>query len=81
MGLFRFISIDNMVVLPSSLFYDTQEKIAGPLRIIAFCIHTTWKMLILQGNSPLGLQSDFERDEVNDSISLQKPPRKVVWLA
>ena len=32
------------------------------------------EMLILQGNFPLGFQSDFEMDGVNASISLLKAP-------
>lgn len=31
-------------------------------------------MLILRGDFPLGLQFDFEMDEVNGCISLPKPP-------
>lgn len=38
------------------------------------------KMLILLGDFPLGFQFDFVIDEVNDSISLSEPPRKVFWL-
>lgn len=64
----------QFTILPSSPFYDTQKKIASTLKIIVLYIYATWKMLILQGDFPLGLQFDFEMDEVNDSISLLKPP-------
>lgn len=51
-----------------------RKKIASTLKIIVLYIYATWKMWILQGYFPLGLQFDFEIDEVNDSISLLKHP-------
>lgn len=71
-GFFRLISIYHFTFFP--FFMTPRKKIASTLKIIVLYIYATWKMWILQGYFPLGLQFDFEIDEVNDSISLLKHP-------
>lgn len=74
MRLFRLIPIGKMVILPSSPSYDSQEKLLPREELLYYTYMQHEEMLILQGNFPLGFQSDFEMDGVNAGISLLKPP-------